>query len=442
MMGTRYIPISSISSIASIAITVSLIIMLMSHTACLASKSEEVPYAARFIVYKAQQLMKKKEYEQAIRLLRKFQEKRKRHSKSYLVDFALGNCFFMKGEYSVAIRYYQNATEKNHGFSAGWLNLAQCLHELKRYSASADAFIKAYNTSSNKNPDYLYYAGICLLSAGRHEDSIKILESLLSLNNNPKIEWKEALAHAYISHNEPKKALPFIEQLSEETKGNKRKTWQQVRVQTYFSLNMDKKALSYLERLIREDPTDPNWWRGLSHLYLKENRYKDALAALIIKDFISPASKQEEKIMAQLSMAVGIPRQALRLYRRLSKKEPSPKLLYYMAQCYIRLNRPKDALIYMNKAIKLDPKDKKLLFLKAQLLYQLERYRKAAVLFEMLAKQNVKPGRSWLMAGYAYLNSGDTKKAYHAFTKAKKYPGQRDSAAKALKITSAFLSKF
>ena len=396
--------------------------------------NQHIPYLTGLILSHAQRLMKEGKYDAAIRLLNRFKQKHKKEAENYLVDFTFGNCFFMKKAFDKAAKYYSASVKKNPKFSSAWINLAQCLYSLKKYKASAKAFIKAYNTSSKKEPEYLYYASICFLSAGEYKKSINLLKKLISSYKNPKIKWKEAIAHAYILCKAYKKALPFVEELSEIEKGRKKIRWQQLRLHLYMILNMDQKALLYAERLVREDPTNPKWWKGLAHFYLKKDDYTNALCALIIKGFLVPLTEEEQKIVAQLSAAVGIPRQALLFYKKLAKKKTSFQLIYQIAQCYIRIHRPSDALSWVDKGLSLYPKASKLLLLKAELLYQLGHYKKAAVLFKKCAKAGISPGRCWLMSGYAYLSAGEIASAIYSFRQAKKYPKQKANAIKALSL--------
>jgi len=389
---------------------------------CFCSELEKIPFPARLVIYNAQKLMEKKEYTKSIELLKRFQEKSKKLKPSeadkkgytnYLIDFTLGNCFFMTGRYREAKKYYLASVKKKDDFSTGWLNLAQCCYELKEYLSAADAFLKTYKTSQKKKPDYLYFAAVSFLSAGKPSKALTVLNRLLRMNIPLKTEWKEAIAHSYISCNRLKEALPFVEELSEKTEGEKRRQWQQIRLHIYLSLNMDKKALLYLRRLLQEDPVQPKWWKGLSYLYLKKNRYKDALSALIIKGFLESLTDQEKRTVAQLSMAIGIPKVALSFYRSISKKDSDSKLLYHIAQCYLRLHKAEDSLKYVNKALRKAPKNKQLLLLKGELLYQLKRYKEAAFVFEKAAKYKINPGRCYLMAGYSFWNAKDFKKAYY-----------------------------
>ena len=414
------------------------------------AKEKELPLRTQIVLYKAQGLIEKKEYDKAIDLLIRFQEKGKglreedRISKgydNYMIDFTIGNCYLLKKDYTDAVSFYRRSLKKKPSFYLAWVNLSRCYYELKRYKEAGDSFVRCYEIDPKKDPQYLYYGGICYLTDGRHKEAIRVLERLLEVTKGAdlKTEWKEAISQAYLLGNYPRKALPFVEELSVETKGIRRKQWQEQRLHLYLTLEMEEKAFNYLNELIREDPLEPKWWKGLSHFYLKKNNYKGALVALTIKGLLEPLTEQEQRIAADLYISVDIPYEAVRLYKKMARKHLTPKMAYRIAQCYIRLHRPKDALLYIEKAIEAKKdKDISLLMLKGELLYELERYRNAADTFEDVAKISLKKGnektaaKALLMEGYSAWNAKDLNRAIEAFRMAAKFPSQRSSALKAL----------
>ena len=420
-----------------------LFIVLLAPATAYGLNYEDVPLSARIVMHKAQELMEKERYMEAARILKRFQEKGKKLKpgspdpkgyRHYLVDFILGNCYLTAKDYPNAETCYLRSVIKRPDFSDAWLNLAKCYYEMKRYSRAADSFIKCYEASTEKDPQHLYYAGVCLLNAGKNQEALGILLRLLSTDNvDAKLEWKEALVHAYLACDKPREALPFVEELSEKTKGQRRRQWQEMRLHLYLSLNMSKKALRYVKQLIRENPLEPKWWKGLAHLHLKENHYRSALAAMTIKGFLDPLTEEEQKIVGDLSMAVDIPAQAVRFYKKMTGKELGPEMAYRIAQCYLRLHQPEEALKYADRGLTKERSNKRLLLLKGQLLYELERYKEAASAFVAAARGKIDAGRAWLMAGYAAWNAKDLDRARRALRQAAKYPKQRRSALNALR---------
>ena len=423
----------------AITIVIGLPVPAISH----GDQTNDIPLPARMVIYRAQKLMEENKFAEAAEALEKFQKRSKnlkpgkRDTKGYhhyLVDFTLGNCRLMTKDYSEADTHFRAAVAAKPDFNSGWMNLAKCCYEMEDYNRAGHAFLKGYETAQEKSPEMLYYGGVCFVTAGDNQKALGLFLRLLKSHpGDVKLEWKEALAQAYLACDQPGNALPVIEELSEKTEGKKRKQWQEIRLHLYLSLNMKKKALEYVNRLILEYPQESKWWKGLAHLHLRENRYSPALVAMIIKGFLEPLTTQEQKIVADLNMAVDIPAQAVRFYEKIAGKEPDPNMAYSISQGYIRLHRPEEALKYADRGLAKDRSNKRLLLLKGHLLYELERYREAAAVFEKVALKETNPGRAWLMAGYSAWNIKDIDRTRRAFKHAARYPKQRRSALKALR---------
>ena len=403
-------------------------------------QKEDIPPATRMALYKAGKLMEKDRFSEASEILEEFRKRGKisdeRDSKGYnhyLIHFTLGNCYLMTRKYPEAEACYRAAITLNPAFHTGWMNLAKCRHEMNAHAEAGHAFLKGYETAPKKDPGILYYGAVSFMTAGETREALKVFRTLL--HEHPpqeiKLEWKEGLVHAYFDSHQEHKALPFIEELSEKTKGKKRRQWQEVRLHTYLSLDMKTKALRYVRRLIREYPTEPRWWKGLAHLHLKENRYGPALVALTIKGFLDPLTTKEQKIVGDLNMAMGIPVQAVRTYERLAGRNVDPDLAHRIAQGYIRLHEPSKALEWIEKAL-LTEKRPGLALLKGDLLYELKRYPEAVTAFERAARGKKSVGRAWLMAGYSAWNAGDPARARGLFQKAAGHSRQKKAAVKAL----------
>lgn len=422
----------------SIAV-MALLVPAISH----GGQADDIPLAVRMVIFKAQNLMEKNRYTDAARVLEAFQEKGKtvkpddadsKGCRHYLINFNLGNCFLMTKKYAAAETRYRAAVVSKPDFHTGWMNLAKCCYDMNAHAKAGHAFLKGYETASDKNPETLYYAAVCFMTAGDNQKALGVFRKLLTAHPAAiKLEWKESLVQAYLACDQPRKALPFIEELSEKTEGKKRKQWQEIRLHTYLSLNMKTKALQYVNRLIREYPMEARWWKGLAHLHLKENRYKPALVALTVKGFLEPLTIQENRIIADLNMSMNVPLQAVRFYERIAGKKPGPDMAYRIAQCYIRLHRPEEALKYADRGLMKDKRHKHLLLMKGNLLYELERYPEAAAAFETAARKKANPGRAWLMAGYAAWNAKDLRATRRAFKNAAGHSRQKKAALRALR---------
>jgi len=419
------------------------LIILLGLLVSVSGYAADVPLPAQLVLYKAQLLIEKGKFPEAARVLEKFQKKgkglkAKGHDPSgyrnYMVNFVLGNCYLKAKRPIDAAGQYRAAVTARPGFAPAWMNLAKCYYDMKAYLKAGQAFLRGYETAAEKKPERLYYAAVCFMSAGKNKEALEAFERLMRLHpTDLKLDWKEAIVQAYLACKQPHKALPLIEELSEKTTGEKQKQWQGIRLQEYLSLGMEAKALKYADWLIREYPLEPRWWKGLAYLHLRENRYRPALVALTVKGLLEPFTPQETRIVADLNMSLGIPVQALHFYKKIASEKLGPDIAYRVAQGYIRIHRPEDALNWVKKGLLKENENPQLMLLKGDLLYELARYHEAAAVFERAACRKVTPGRSWLMAGYAAWNANETARSRRAFIHAARYPKQKDAAQRALR---------
>ncbi|MGD9367467.1 MAG: tetratricopeptide repeat protein, partial [Desulfobacteraceae bacterium] len=97
-----------------------------------------------------------------------------------------------------------------------------------------------------------------------------------------------------------------------------------------------------------------------------------------------------------------------------------------------QLGRPEQALKALQRSAP-NTKSPNLLMLKADLLYNLERYAEAARTYRQTAKTDTKQkGRAWLMAGYAALQASDVDAGRRAFKQAATFERQRRAALLAI----------
>ncbi len=107
------------------------------------------------------------------------------------------------------------------------------------HEKAAEAFLKGYETSEEKNPEILYYAAASYLSAEKNAKAIPVLERLIAQDaSKARDEWKETLAHAYIADGKPQKAIPLMQRLVETFSGEKKMQWQENLLYQYLALDM------------------------------------------------------------------------------------------------------------------------------------------------------------------------------------------------------------
>lgn len=394
----------------------SLGIVISPHQGLAGGDKNDLPVAARVILAKAGRLMNSKAYNQAIAMLTTFQadipskiaknepdSKGRQHAEIY---YALGTCYLMQNDYHQAAKTLDRAVQRDPQHLSAWLNLAKACYELHAYAKAAECFARAYDLSTEKNSEYLYYTAVAFLLAQQYEPSIAAFERLFA-DHPEKIQptWQENLVHALLSAGHARRALPHIRQLAEQYRGEKQIQWQEILLQQYMQLDMRKEALAYTLALTEQAPTEAKWWKALASIHLQSGKYQPALTAMVIDSYLEPLSDQEAKLVADLYLQLGIPNKAANLYQVILAEKNSPQLVERLILALRQLGQAEQALVVLEKFAP-GSKVPELLMQKADLFYELGRYQAAAELYRQTAKKGSRQkDRALQMARYAMLQA-------------------------------------
>jgi tetratricopeptide (TPR) repeat protein len=138
----------------------------------------KLPPEVHRALYKAQQLMNKKEYLQTTEELKKFIHK---HTKEnhYLIEFTLGNALTMCGKNKEAATHYRAALDLKLDYNPAWMNLGKIYYDLKEYQKAGHALVKGYETSEKKDPKTLYYAANAFMVVKEYQKAEETLKDCL-----------------------------------------------------------------------------------------------------------------------------------------------------------------------------------------------------------------------------------------------------------------------
>ena len=422
-------------------------VMSIGHFAL--AQSIDLPLPVRVVLAKAYPFMQKKEFGRAIEVLKKFQarggpdtEAGQPDPKGYHhpeIYFTIGNCYLLQEQYKAAESAFRQAVNRDETHTNAWLNLAKAYYEQGLYADAGHCFGRGYSSAKEKSAEYLYFSAAAYLMAGDYDRSITLFEQLLTAHPADfKPEWKEHMVHALLAGGQARRALPYIRELANLYTGDKQIQWQEILLYQYMQLEMRKEALNLALTLTRQAPTIDKWWKALAHIYLQQDRLKEALGAMTIYSFLTPLSPEEQKLLADLNLQLGIPVKAAPLYEaRLAAESDADKaLLTRLVQAYRQLGRPETALELLD-AVPLGAEHTDLMLLKGELLYTLKQYGKAADVFRQAALNKDKhTGRAWLMAGYAAWQTNNITASKTAFKQAAKYKTEKKAAAAALELLS------
>lgn len=406
--------------------------------------NEQIPHSVRSVLLKASLYMQKDNFKMAIDTIKKYQAKQpdnmkikdawKKYQHHYL-NFYLGNLYLQTNNILNAIICYKATLKANTNFNGAWINLAKCYYDINKFYMAGNCFFKAYEASEETKPDLLCYSAVSYMLAEKSEKSLELFMQLLSNHKNEiKLDWKIYIARLYLILEQNLKALPFLEEIAAQSKGDKKKKWRKIVTQQYILLKMNKKAVSYLLTILQDDPMESDWWEFLSHIFLSNEKLTDALTFSLIKYYIEPLSANK-KLIADLSLNVGIPIQAIKYYQEVIETEKDNMDLYYnLAISFLAFNKPYKALATVDKALS-NSFSEKLCMLKGKILFEQEKYKQAMQYYEKNIK-NIKKannsGDAWMMMGYAAWNIQDMFCVKQAFTNALKYDKHKKRAKKLL----------
>ncbi|CCK81587.1 tetratricopeptide repeat protein [Desulfobacula toluolica] len=433
------------------------------------AEEEHLPLAAGICVNKAQLLFQNGEIPKAVDVLEKFtakqagldkQQIQKKGYAHYYIYFLLGNYYLTLAQETEgkqnkifsrnAMTNFQKAVLQNPTFCAAWLNLAKTRYEAGLFAQAAKAFEKGYQTSETQKPVHLYYAAVCNFHANDPATALTVFNRLIKLHpDKVTLAWKETLVHILFALERYRDALPWLEQLASNSKKEKQKKWQEILLHQYMSLNMNKKALEYADFLTRTDTLEPKWWKALSHIHLGNNQFKQGLSALVIYGYLTPMTRKELLLAADLYLSLDVPAKAASFYTAALKEKQDQKNIAKISRAFTMAYDQDKALEWIDKGLSAC-QDIKLLRIKAQILYNKKEYAKAADAYETLAKKmleqktaskNDTPGQVWLMLGYCAMNDHQLTRSQKAFLKASKYKKQQKSAQKAIALIKAMQTK-
>lgn len=408
------------------------------------AQSTEPPPAAGLVLSRAYELMQEEEYQQALEVLQDFQARAKNrkpdperpdprgyyHPQLY---FLKGNIYYLLDELQKARQAYALAVKQDPGHLPARLNLARVFHEQGQYAKAAKHFEQGYAADGEKEAKYLYHAAVSWFMAEVLEDSLRCFAQLQKAHpGDIKLQWRENLVHALLSANKNKQALAQIRILAEQYQGHKKIQWQEVLLHQYLELQMFKQAEEYALELTSQAPDQEKWWKALAHVALARDNHEQAVVGLTIYSYLTPLSRKERKLLGDLRLQVGIPVQAVPEYETLLKQDPDKRVLRNLVSACQQLAE-QDRALEAIQAFEGHHEDPELLMLKADLLYQLQRFAEAYKAYQQSAiKEDQQAGKAWLMAGYSAWEAEELDLARQAFAQAAEFEGQRQNAESAL----------
>jgi len=116
--------------------------------------------------------------------------------------------------------------------------------DMQQYAQAAADLLQAYANSPQKDPQLMFQAAYC-----------------------------------WILNKTPEKALPLLEEICDRPRGPVKPEWRQALVNACLEAGQHAKAIGRLQELMRDNPSDPQWWKVLADLHVRRKDHGHAAAA-------------------------------------------------------------------------------------------------------------------------------------------------------------------
>lgn len=267
-------------------------------------------------------------------------------------------CFWtdFTGRNEESIRLHMAVIDEHPYNELAWFNLAAAYQGLKLYEKSIDAY--QYAIVIDEKFDYAYRnMGDAYIRLRKYKEAIEALEKVLELSKPEEVIY-EAIGHCYdrlknyaqarfhyrkASHLNPDDSKLYykiactyyneeqwgsaVKQLDAALKINRlQPEYNLLMGECKLQLNEIKEAVQYLSTAVRVRPRNISGWEAL-------------IRCLYYADFLSEAKQQ--------SLAA------------LQHTHNKPVFYYYLSAVLFAMNKPKEALLYLEKALSLQPRQLK-----------------------------------------------------------------------------------
>ena len=198
-----------------------------------------------------------------------------------LLRYELANARLAQEDEAGALTDLQAAVRLEPRFARAWLRLGETAYGLERYAAAAEGFSRGYSLAPDPRPEFLHYAGVCDLLAGRPDQAAAGLATLLTDHRAAaEPEWYRALVAAALESEDPGQARPF------------------------------------LDHLLADRPSDPASWELAAQFAAAREDYRTAAVLLTVTGHLRPLTPAEWRQLGDLFAFIEVPLQAARCYER------------------------------------------------------------------------------------------------------------------------------
>ena len=264
-------------------------------------------------------------------------------------------CFWtdFTGRNEESIRLHMNIIDEQPYNELAWFNLASAYQGLKLYEKAIDAY--QYAIAIDEKFDYAYRnIGDAYIRLRKYRDAIEALEKVLELSKPEEVIY-EAIGHCYDKMKNYAQAR-FHYRKASHLNPDDSKLYYKI-AGTYYNEGQWVSAVKQLESALKIHrlQAEYNLLMGECKLQLKE--YKDAVTYLSTAVRIRPKNISGWEALIRCLYSAGFyPEARQQAIAALSHTNNKSVFYYYLAAILFAMNKPKEALLYLEKGLSISLK--------------------------------------------------------------------------------------
>lgn len=284
--------------------------------------------------------LRRKEFDQAITLLKKFE--RKEPSLMACASTNLSFLYFMEAEHAQAEKYADIAVKADRYNARALVNKGNCMFMNDEFEGAKEVYLEAIGVSADCL-EAIYNLGLVNMHIGKFQEALLAFDKLHSITHmNCEVMWQLGDIHEKLGNHA--KAHEWFSLMVTSPKGRPTDPGVLARLANLFNQAGDEtQAFHYNLESYRYWPVDMNVITWLGIYYVKQEMYEAAIPFFARASQIEPSEVKWRLMVASCYRRMGAYAAALKLYEDIHRWHPNDiECVRYLITICKEMNKPYD----------------------------------------------------------------------------------------------------
>lgn len=276
--------------------------------------------ASELEIAKASYFLRRKEFDQAITVLKKFE--RKEPSLMACAATNLSFLYFLEADHANAEKYADIAVKADRYNARALVNKGNCMFMNDEFERAKEVYLEAIGVSADCL-EAIYNLGLVNMHIGKFQEALLAFDKLHSITHvNCEVMWQLGDIHEKLGNHD--KAHEWFSLLVTSPKGRPTDPGVLARLANLFNKQGDEtQAFHYHLESYRYWPVDMNVITWLGIYYVKQEMYEAAIPFFSRAAQIEPGEVKWRLMVASCYRRMGAYPAALKLYEEIHKSHPN-----------------------------------------------------------------------------------------------------------------------